>query len=110
MSPKLPQQIGIVIRERVVGTCTTWNRNFCFLLIVCLLSLPLPFSLPSLLLSLSFLIAKDAAGRPVGFVNFRFDLDESIEVVYWYVKLLDIYMRVLLFFVHLPKCVGGEKE
>ena len=68
------------------------------------------FSLPSLLLSLSFLIAKDAAGRPVGFVNFRFDLDESIEVVYWYVNLLDIYTRVLLFFVRLPKCVGEGRK
>ena len=46
----------------------------------------------------------------MGFVNFRFDLDESIEVVYWYVNLLDIYRHVLLFFVHLPKCVGEGRK
>ena len=72
------------------------NSEYEFLLSLdCMSSLsPLPFSLPSPF-SLSFLIARDAAGRPVGFVNFRFDLDESIEVVYWYVNLLDIYMCVL---------------
>lgn len=30
----------------------------------------------------SFLVARNAGG-PVGFLNFRFDLDENIEVIYW---------------------------
>ncbi len=32
----------------------------------------------------SFLLARDSAsGKPYGFINFRFDLDDQIEVVYW---------------------------
>ena len=32
-----------------------------------------------------YLIAKESSGKPVGCSHFRFDLDESIEVLYWLV-------------------------
>ena len=32
----------------------------------------------------SYLVARDSASqKPVGFINFRFDLEEGVEVVYW---------------------------
>ena len=32
----------------------------------------------------SYLIAKEVSSeRPLGFVSFRFDLDDDIEVIYW---------------------------
>jgi hypothetical protein len=34
-----------------------------------------------------YLIAKDESGKAVGLSHFRFDLDNDIEVLYWYVVL-----------------------
>ena len=35
-------------------------------------------------LSFSYLVARDSASqKPVGFINFRFDLEQGVEVVYW---------------------------
>jgi len=37
-----------------------------------------------LFVSSSFLVARDRTSQsPVGFINFRFDLEENVEVVYW---------------------------
>ena len=36
-------------------------------------------------LELRYLIAKDENGKAVGLSHFRFDLDNDIEVLYWYV-------------------------
>ena len=35
-------------------------------------------------LPFSYLVARDSASlKPVGFINFRFDLEQGVEVVYW---------------------------
>lgn len=46
-----------------------------------------------------YLIAQSVDGSPLGFSHFRFDLDEGIEVLYWFVEcfLSDLHMEFFFF-------------
>ena len=56
-------------------------------LLTCLVSPNLPSvwcAVFGILLLYSFIIARSReSGNPCGFVNFRFDLDDGVEVAYW---------------------------